>query len=107
MLVQPGWTEKRKELMAGGQLADTIETTLPTRPTYTGKITAQGAPEDQVEFAAFRKLVNTWERTKLNLPCSDQQFQAAVSCLKFYTDAKKLGGSTFTIDLLSTFKLTE
>jgi hypothetical protein len=107
MLIQPGWTDKRRELVAGGQLVNTIFACTGDRPVYTGDITAQGTPLDRTHFKEFCDEVNDWERTPITLPCSDSQFQAAVTCLKYYTENKKLGSSVFTINLLTTFKLLE
>jgi hypothetical protein len=101
-----GWTSKRREVTAAGQLVDTLESFTDTRPIYKGEL-ANNAPTDQLAFGAFRKEVRAWERAEKTLSITDAQFQACVACLRHYSDEKRLPANIHSAMLLTVFKLTE
>lgn len=101
-----GWTSKRREVTAAGQLVDTLESFTDARPVYKGEI-VNNAPTDQLAFGAFRKEVRAWERAEVTLGITDAQFQACVSCLRHYSDEKRLPANIHAAILLTVFKLTE
>lgn len=101
-----GWTSKRREVTAAGQLVDRLESFTDLRPVYKGEV-INNAPVDQLAFGAFRKEIRNWERNEVTVDISDAQFQACVSCLRHYSDEKKLPANYHAALLLTAFKLTE
>lgn len=106
-LNQSNWTTKRRELHAAGLLAESLELSVADRPVYSGEVTTSGAPMDQRAFANFRATVKTWEREPLNFSVTDAVYQSAISCLRHFSDEKRLPANIFTSVLLDAFKLSE
>jgi len=106
VLSAQGWTAKRREITAAGMLVENLELLVDSRPVYRGE-TINNTPTSQIEFAAFRKEVKAWERAEEAVTLSDSEFQACTSCLKHFSDDKKIPATFFGAKLLTEFKLTE
>jgi hypothetical protein len=101
-----GWTSKRREITCAGHLADAIESLVEARPVYKGEV-LNNTPTDQLHFSAFRREVRAWERATETIGLTDPEFQACVSCLRHYSDEKKIPSNIFGATLLEAFKLSE
>jgi len=101
-----GWTSKRREMTAAGQLGERLEQYADTRPVYTGEV-VNNTPVDQMQFANFRRVVRSWEREAVDLTITDSEFQACMSCLRHFTDEKKIPSNYHGAELLTTFRLSE
>lgn len=108
MLSQPGWTDKRRELTEAGKLQAVVDDLVFERPVYVGTInTENGNPTDPVAFRAHQVISRSWERTKVDVILTDPQWAAALLVVRHFTNDKKVGGSQFSSELLTAFKLTE
>ena len=101
-----GWTNKRREVIAAGCLADDLESHTIARPIFKGELSG-GMPVYQLAFAKYRDEMRLWERLEVQLSLTDAQFQACVSCLRFFSDEKKVPANFYGAQLLLAFKLSE
>jgi len=100
------WTNKRREIVAAGLLSDRLETLVSSRPVYRGEV-VNNSPVDQIMFATYRAEVKAWEREVINADLTDAEFQACVTCLRHYSDDKKIPSNIYGAWLLEAFRLAE
>lgn len=108
MITTPGWSDKRRFIHAGGGLAHDIDEHVFDRPVYDGPINEiNGQPTNPMLFRTHQLTARTWERQQKIIVLSDLQYQSCTAAICHFTEDKKLGGSQFTSELLTAFKLTE
>ena len=105
-LATNGWTSKRREITSAGYLVETLEPLVESRPVYAGEL-SNGTPVSQTDFNKFRTAVKTWERESVEVTMTDPQFQSCVSCLKHFSDEKRVPANIAGASLLTAFKLSE
>jgi len=105
-ITSAGWTTKRREIVSAGLLADELEFFVANRPVYQGEV-SNGSPTDQNSFVKFRAEVRAWERKDNPVDMTDLQFQTCMSCLRHYSDEKKVPANLHGAQLLLAFKLSE
>lgn len=103
-----GWTNKCREIVAAGSVAEKLEPTIVDRPIFEGQLSRDNAqPIDMAVWNAFQKTLRTWQDYQCELAFTDFEFRTCITAIKHVVDEKKMPTGKYTALLLVAFHLSE